>query len=163
MTEALSPPLPRPAQETIPVFSRWLGSWQLSIERRALSVGELTRRYDRAALDWDRTIGRLGFPDAYATLLRRVLDRRTIRALSGGGRVLDCGTGTGAMSLALRRVSAADFEVDALDASPRMLDHARRRLREAGVDATLHLHGHQARGRVRDPLIQLTNEERILR
>ena len=63
----------RSAGETIPVFSHWLGSWQISVQRLAFRPPELTRLYDRAAPGWDRTLDRLGYPGAYESLLRRVL------------------------------------------------------------------------------------------
>lgn len=127
-------PYPR---ETIPVFARWFGSWQLSLERRALSVPELTRRYDQSAPGWNQTLDRMGFPDAYESMLRQVLRKVGSDALDGDGRVLDCGAGTGALSRALARVSPTPFTLDAIDISPRMLESAGHGLRESGVDVTL--------------------------
>ncbi len=124
-------------EETIPVFARWFGSWQVSVERRALSVPELTRRYDRSAPGWNHTLERLGFPDAYAAMLRRVLHEEGPDTPKGDGRVLDCGVGTGALSQALARVSPTPFALDAIDLSPRMLERAGHGLRAAGVDVTL--------------------------
>ena len=127
MIDSPSAPLAAAPPETIPVFSGWLGSWQVSVERRPLGVGELSRRYDRLAARWDRVLQRLGLPRAY----------EAATALADGGRALDCGTGTGAMSRALARVCPTPFELDAIDASPRMLQHARLRFDEAGIAATL--------------------------
>ena len=135
-----APPLTAPSEgrcedATIPVLVRWFGSWQISLRRRALSACELTRSYDRAAAGWSRTLDRLGVPDAYETMLRRVLSDDPW----GGGRrrVLDCGVGTGAISCAFARVSPAPFALDAIDISPRMLERAGSRLGDYGVDATL--------------------------
>lgn len=127
------PSLGRYTGETIPVFTRWFGSWQVSVKRRALSAPELSRAYDRAAAGWSRTIDRLGFPDAYETMLRRALLGTSSMSL----RVLDCGVGTGALSSALARVLPAPFKLDAIDLSPGMLEQASRRLRDAGIDASL--------------------------
>jgi hypothetical protein len=63
----------RYAEETIPVFARWFGSWQVSVQRLAFSSRELTRRYDQATPGWCRTLDRLGYPGAYETLLRSVM------------------------------------------------------------------------------------------
>ena len=41
------------ADQTIPVFARWFGSWQISVQRLAYSSPELARRYDRAASGWE--------------------------------------------------------------------------------------------------------------
>ena len=66
---AAPPPTARPGlrsnDDTIPVLARWVGSWQISLRRRALSAPELTRSYDRAAAGWNRTLERLGVPGAY--------------------------------------------------------------------------------------------------
>ncbi len=127
------PAVPFDDDQAIPVFSRWFGSWRLSLQRRALDAGQLTRRYDRAAPGWHRTLDRLGVPDAYESLLRSELSGVD----AAGLRVLDCGIGTGALSCALARVLPAPFRLDAIDISPRMLERAGGRLREAGLDASL--------------------------
>ncbi|MDJ0788128.1 MAG: methyltransferase domain-containing protein [Myxococcota bacterium] len=127
----------RMANATIPVFARWFGSWQLSIERRALSLPELSQRYDRSAADWNRALDRMGFPEAYEALWRRVLREEGPAALGEGDRVLDCGVGTGALSGALARVSKSSFALDAIDISPRMLERAAVCLAESGQPVTL--------------------------
>ena len=48
------PPTLQFDDETIPVFAHWFGSWRISLQRRALSVPQLTGVYDRAAPDWSR-------------------------------------------------------------------------------------------------------------
>lgn len=124
-------------EAAIPVFTRWFGSWRVSLQRRPLDASQLTRRYDRAAPGWHRTLDRLGVPDAYETLLRSVLAEDAAGLTAAGLRVLDCGIGTGALSCALARVLPAPFSLDAIDISPRMLERAGGRLREAGLDASL--------------------------
>ena len=123
--------------QTIPVFSRWFGSWRLSLQRRALDAGQLTRRYDRAAPDWHRTLDWLGVPAAYETLLHSVLAEDMAGLPTADLRVLDCGIGTGALSCALARVLPAPFSLDAIDISPGMLERAGGRLGAAGLDASL--------------------------
>ena len=125
------------ADQTIPVFARWFGSWRISVQRLAYSSPELTRRYDRAAPGWSRTLGRLGFPKAYETLLRRVLDEEAQEAFAVRPRVLDCGVGTGALSSALARVLPTPFKLDAIDISPGMLEQARRSFRDTSLEVTL--------------------------
>ena len=125
------------ADQTIPVFARWFGSWRISVQRLAYSSPELTRRYDRAAPGWSRTLGRLGFPKAYETLLRRVLDEEAQEAFAVRPRVLDCGVGTGALSSALARVLPTRFKLDAIDISRGMLEQARQSFRSTGLEVTL--------------------------
>ena len=123
--------------ELIPVFAQWVGSWRISLQRRALSAPQLSRAYDRAAPTWNRRLDRLGVPAAYAALLRGVLDGVTQTPDATPLRVLDCGIGTGALSVALARVLPAPFALDAIDISPRMLDRARANLRTVGVPVSL--------------------------
>ena len=131
------PLTPRYADETIPVFARGFGSWRVSVQRLAFSAPELTRRYDGAAPGWDRTLDRLGVPGAYETLLRSVVNEEPIGVVGARPRALDCGVGTGALSIALARVLPTPFTLDALDISPRMLERAGRRLRETDLEVTL--------------------------
>ena len=127
----------RYAEQTIPVFARWIGSWQISVQRQAFSSPELTRLYDRAAPGWGRTLDRLGYPSAYETLLRRVLSEEALEVVGARPRVLDCGVGTGALSSALSRVLPIPFKLDAIDISPRMLERASGSLRASDLEVTL--------------------------
>ena len=122
---------------TIPVFARWFGSWRISLQRRALSARQLIRNYDHAAPGWNRKLERLGFPDAYETLLRDVLPDDTARATGARARVLDCGVGTGALSCALARAMPGPIDLDAIDISPRMLNQASHNLRENNIAVSL--------------------------
>lgn len=125
------------ASETIPVFARWFGSWQISVRRQPFSALDLTRLYDRAAPRWGRMLDRLGYPVAYEALLRRTLGEHELGPAEARLRVLDCGVGTGALSIALARVLPIPFKLDAIDISSRMLERASSSLRGADVDATL--------------------------
>lgn len=83
-------------------------------------------------------------------LLNRVLSlgidqrwrRRTVRALALTGpeppRVLDVATGTGDLALLIAR-GRPDVRVDGLDPAPRMLDQARPKIRNAGLDGRVRL------------------------
>lgn len=120
-----------PAHNTIPVFARWFGSWQISVARRALSIPELTRRYDNSAKDWQGTVDRFGFPAAYESLLEQSVGEEM------PSTVLDCGVGTGALSQALIRVLKAPFALTAVDVSPRMLEQAKNTLQGTNADVTV--------------------------
>ena len=127
----------RYAEQTIPVFARWFGSWQVSVQRLPFSSPELTRLYDWAAPGWDRTLDRLGYPGAYETLLGRVLSEEGLEGTGVQPHVLDCGVGTGALSGALARVAPTPFKLDAIDISARMLERASRSLRDTDLEVTL--------------------------
>ena len=127
----------RYAEETIPVFARWFGSWQVSVQRLAFSSPELSRRYDRAAAGWGRTLDRLGYPGAYETLLRSVLSEKALGIVGARPRVLDCGVGTGALSSALARVLPTPIKLDAIDISTRMLERASSSLSHTDLELTL--------------------------
>lgn len=116
---------------TIPVFTRWFGSWQISVERRPFGLEELTHRYDESASHWQGTVERLGFPAAYDSLLHQIVGDET------PSHVLDCGVGTGALSEALIRVAKAPFALTAIDLSPRMLEQAQHVLQGTNADVTL--------------------------
>ena len=124
-------------EQTIPVFSLWFGSWQFSVQRRALNLSQLTRFYDLAAPGWSKKLARLGFPEAYETLLRKVLSEETPSATGARLRALDCGVGTGALSCALARALPAPFKLDAIDISQRMLERASSNLCDSGLDVSL--------------------------
>ena len=124
---------------TIPVFARWFGSWQVSVRRRALSPAELARAYDREAASWERTIDRLGFPDAYETMLRQALQEDCRDERDRQLHVLDAGIGAGGLSLALAKARPEPLALAGIDISPRMLGEADRRLRAFGIDADLRL------------------------
>jgi demethylmenaquinone methyltransferase/2-methoxy-6-polyprenyl-1,4-benzoquinol methylase len=127
------------ANETIPVFARWFGSWQISVRRQPFSTSELTRLYDRAAPRWEWMLDRLGYPIAYETLLRKALAGEALQCARARPRVLDCGVGTGALSIALARVLSIPFKLDGVDISPRMLERASRGLRATDLGVTLRL------------------------
>lgn len=141
-TQTRPPAEPLPA---IPVASRWLGSWQIAVSRRAYAPDELRRLYDGKAQGWAAQLARLGAPDAYATVARRALaacapwpDAQTARAQL---RVLDCGIGDGAFAAALAGecAKAHGLDLHGIDVSPRMLAMAHARLAAAHVPAALHL------------------------
>lgn len=133
VSDLTGPPPPQGDNATIPVFTKWLGSWQFSLRRQAFAATQLVGFYDRAAPEWRQTVNRLGFPAAYENLLRRILSEEISKAARAPLHVLDCGIGTGAFSGALARVLPAPFELDGIDISPRMLEKAEEALRPQGL------------------------------
>jgi demethylmenaquinone methyltransferase/2-methoxy-6-polyprenyl-1,4-benzoquinol methylase len=124
-------------EQTIPIYTRWIGSWQISLQRRMFSSPELVRRYDQAAPKWERTLKRFGYLRAYESLLRNVLSADTQDIVEPPPRVLDCGVGTGALSIAFARVLSKPYKLDAIDISLRMLEWAGYNLRHANLQVAL--------------------------
>ncbi len=127
--------------ETLPVFSRWFGSWRLSLERRALSRPQLAEVYDHAAARWDAGLARLGTATAYCGLLRDLHAQGALvpAAAPAWPRVLDAGIGTGALSLSLARLLGGRVRLDGIDISPRMLFEARHAFAKEGLGVALRL------------------------
>jgi len=116
----------------IPVFERRLGSWQIAVSRDGFGTEQLRAAYDACAPRWDRKIGRLGFPLAYREVVSHAVSG--LKADEAAPvKVLDCGVGTGAMSLALVSEMSRSFDLSAVDISPVMLDEASANLQRAGV------------------------------
>ncbi len=122
---------------TIPVFSRWFGSWQISVRRQPFSPPEMTRRYDRVAPGWERMVSRLGFPTCFRLLLEKAVADLPPGRPGAELRILDCGVGTGALSEALAQAMPGCIDLHAVDTSKAMLARAGHSLRELGLSPTL--------------------------
>ncbi len=80
-----------------------------------IASNRLTRRYDRAATGWQRTIDHLGYAAAYAQMMPPIRP---------AARVLDAGCGTGSFAVALVHAGLTPASIDLLDTSSRMLARA---------------------------------------
>lgn len=125
------------SEDPIPVFARWFGSWRVSVQRRPHTTIQLGELYDHAAPGWCRMLDRLGVSEAYESILATVLENKLAARLDPPARVLDCGVGTGALSMALARVVPVPFAIDGIDISQRMLELAANRFGQAGLHADL--------------------------
>ena len=114
------------------------GTWRITVERTAPTDAELAAMYDRTAWYWHQKMRLLGYTQAYDDLFARLRDDGLLRGLGGGGRVLDCGVGTGAFGLALAKSVAAPVRIDGVDISPAMLGRADRNLDRTSVEYRLH-------------------------
>ena len=115
-----------------------LGIWRISVTRVTATVLELSTSYDRAARSWNRGLARIGYPGGYRRLLAALRQQGLLQSLRQGGRMLDCGIGAAALSLALIATSGCNLEVTGVDVAPMMLLEAGKELSKAGVKADLH-------------------------
>ncbi|MEL6570108.1 MAG: class I SAM-dependent methyltransferase [Pseudomonadota bacterium] len=94
----------------------------------ANTPSRLPQLYDAASTSWQDTIDRLGYPGAYAELAAAAF----ATDLSSRPKILDVGTGTGALAAAIIRRSGPPQSLDLLDVSENMLEIAGRALRAHG-------------------------------
>ena len=88
------------------------------------TIRSWARFYDAAS--WLLSFGR-------APAIRRMTLEMTVA--QPGESVLDVGCGTGSLAIALKAEVGASSEVTGIDASPEMIEQARRKATRAGVDA----------------------------
>jgi ubiquinone/menaquinone biosynthesis C-methylase UbiE len=115
------------------------GAWRISAERGEPPEAEFAAMYDEEAERWHDRLTLLGYPRAYEDLFDRLRADSALNSLREGGRVLDCGIGTGAFSLALSGKIVAPIRIEGLDISPSMLLRACLDLDRACVEAWPHL------------------------
>lgn len=123
-------------------------TWQISIQRVKPTSAELAATYDRLAHLWSAKTRQLGFDRAYQRLLIDLYPRLFAGAPpvarsdeeSAGIPVLDCGVGTGALSLALHQITPLKVQLHGVDIAPNMVAEARRRLAAQGASLQAKVH-----------------------
>lgn len=113
------------------------GTWRVAIERLPPTDAHLTAMYNAIAPRWQQVIARHGYPQAYANLVGQLQRDGWFAGIDAQARVLDCGIGTGAVSMALLQHLPLR-QIDGVDIAPQMLALARSHLHAAG--ATLDAH-----------------------
>ena len=104
---------------TIPKLDRW---------RTAPSIDTLRSRYDASAHQWHDNLARLGQLHDYQLLFNSQAVRDRLSHLDQTSKILDCGVGTGAFSLALLDSIDQPAHVSGVDISTPMLTHAEQNL-----------------------------------
>ncbi|MEM7612323.1 MAG: class I SAM-dependent methyltransferase [Pseudomonadota bacterium] len=121
--------------QSIPVFDRWFGSWQVRIGRRPLAPDALAMAYNKHAPTWTQLTNRLGYPASYRLVFDQFLGQHASQLPTSNLHVLDCGVGTGSFSLALHNAWKKPMTVSAVDISSAMADTSAMRFRSAGIPA----------------------------
>lgn len=120
-------------QLTIPMTNYQVGSWQVAISRRPRAKEDLARRYDAASRKWHHITRRYRLVSAYR---RSLIASGAIAALEDVGsqaEVLDCGIGSGALSIALNSILSTPPKIHGIDLSSKMLARAAAEMRLAGL------------------------------
>lgn len=115
-------------------------TWQLSIDRVRSNTTELVASYNKIASAWDGKIHRLGFDRAYGSLFDRLAPVLLPPQGEASMPVLDCGIGTGSLSLALCQQTQANIWLHGIDFSPEMVVTARQNLAAHGIFAKIEAH-----------------------
>lgn len=124
--------------ETIPVWSRYFGSWCFSISRRPFAVNELEGHYDKASDRWHTTISKLGFEAAYADLIDQAQPELSKTEPNARLKVLDAGIGTGAFAGAFASSCLRPIDLTGLDVSSEMLRQAENNLNSLVTNASFY-------------------------
>ncbi len=124
-----------PGQDTIPIASRDFGSWHVEISRGARTPCVMARQYDGVAENWPRTAHRFQLEAAYREAL---LASGAHIALAGStARAMDCGVGSGTLSIALASILPKQIECHGIDMSREMLATANIAMKQAKLSLTL--------------------------
>ncbi len=123
------------ASGSIPVATGRFFSWEIALRRHTRTAGDLASLYDGASKSWVRTAQRFRLETAYrdplvASGAAEVLARPDTQ-------VLDCGIGSGSLSLALARIVSKPLDYHGIDTSGAMLATADAEMQRAGILAQL--------------------------
>lgn len=104
-----------PLNTTRPTLSHW---------KTAPSIDVLRSRYDASAEQWQDNLVRLGQLQDYQLLFNNTVVRNYLSHLDHRSKILDCGIGTGAFSLALLESVNQPAHISGIDISSPMLTRA---------------------------------------
>lgn len=119
------------SQQTIPMTNYQFGSWRLAISRQLRTKADLASQYDAASRNWGRTARRYGLDAAYRRLLVASGAQAVLGSIGSKARVLDCGIGSGSLSIALNSILPERLNYCGIDLSGEMLATADAEMRQA--------------------------------
>lgn len=131
--KGLSPSHAPVMEEAILMTSRRIGSWEVNISRLPLSSVDLANRYDAVSGSWERTAGRFQLEAAYQEPLLTSQVATILGQVGPQAQVLDCGVGSGSLSIALDSVLTDPVTFHGIDTSAKMLVQARSKMHAAGL------------------------------
>ncbi len=124
-------------QYTIPMTDYRFGSWQVAISRRPQAKEDLARHYDVASRKWHHITRRYELAAAYRRSLIVSGVVAALEEVGPGTEVLDCGIGSGALSIALNSILPDPPQFHGIDLSSKMLARAAVEMRLAGLTPDL--------------------------
>lgn len=124
-------------QNTIPMTNYQVGSWQVAISRRPRAKEDLARHYDAVSRKWHHITRRYGLAAAYHRSLVASGVADALEDVGPQAEVLDCGIGSGALSISLNSILAEPSNNHGIDLSPKMLVRAAAEMRSAGLTPEL--------------------------
>ena len=122
-------------EDAILMTSRRIGSWEVLVKRRPLASADLANRYDAVSGSWERTAGRFQLEAAYQDLLLTSQIATVLGQVGPQAQVLDCGVGSGSLSIALDGILTDRATFHGIDISAEMLLQARSKMHAAGLRA----------------------------
>lgn len=123
--------------KSIPMASHWIGSWEVAINRRPHAQKDLASHYDAASESWSRTARRFQLETVYRMPLLACGAATGLTDVRPDARVLDCGIGTGSLSIALNNILPDTIAYHGIDVSSEMLATADVEMRQAGMSPQL--------------------------
>ena len=117
--------------------SRQIGSWHVAVSRHPRTPGELANRYDAVARNWAQTAHRFQLESAYRKPLIESGAPAVLAHVGAQARSLDCGVGSGSLSIALNRTLPKPIAYHGIDMSGEMLATADAAMHQAGLSSTL--------------------------
>ncbi|SIT16513.1 demethylmenaquinone methyltransferase / 2-methoxy-6-polyprenyl-1,4-benzoquinol methylase [Roseivivax lentus] len=133
--KGLSPSHTPSMEDAILMASRRIGSWEVLVTRRPLSSVDLANRYDAASGSWERMAARFQLEAAYKEPLLTSHIATVLGQVGPEARVLDCGVGSGSLSIALDSILTDRVTFHGIDTSAKMLVQARSKMHVAGLRA----------------------------
>lgn len=103
----------------IPTLNRW---------ETPPSIDKLRSIYDSSAYQWQEKLSRLGQLQNYQRLFESQAVQNRLHPLDQSSKILDCGIGTGAFSLALLETTDHPIHISGVDISAPMLAQAQQNL-----------------------------------
>lgn len=124
-------------QDTIPISSYRFGSWRLAISRQPRTRKDLASVYDAASRNWGRTARRYNLYAAYREPLLASDAQAAFEERGSQAQILDCGIGTGTLSLAPNSILPEQPVYHGIDLSGEMLAAADFEMQQVGLTAEL--------------------------